>query len=64
MINTQDHTMISELASRKQELEKELQDLIQTFFEKNDSSFERVSVEMKLFEPEQMASIHILVKEN
>jgi len=55
--------MLSVMASRKQELEKELRELVQEFFATNDSTPESVSVEMKLFKPEQIGSIHILVKD-
>jgi hypothetical protein len=43
--------MIAVLAANKQELENELRERVQAFFEANDEAPESVSIEMKLIEP-------------
>lgn len=58
--------MIAVLAANKQELENELRERVQAFFEANDEALESVSIEMKLIEPSEgsdLSTIHILVKE-
>lgn len=58
--------MIEVLAAHKRELEKELRERVQAFFEVNDETPESVSIEMKLTTPEhsdELSTIHILVKD-
>jgi len=55
--------MIAALAAHKQDLEQELLERLQAFFAENDESPESISIEMKMFDSEQQASIHILVKD-
>lgn len=58
--------MIEVLAAHRQELEKELRERVQAFFEKNDEAPESISIEMKLTEADQKggsSSIHILVRD-
>lgn len=58
--------MIEALSAHKQELENELRERVQAFFETNNESPESVSIEMKLTKPEQtngISTIKILVKD-
>ena len=58
--------MIEVLAAHRKELEKELRERVQAFFEKNDEAPESISIEMKLTEADQKdgsSSIHILVRD-
>lgn len=58
--------MINKLVAHKQELEAELQERVQAFFEKNNASPESVSIEMKLRKSgrdDNLSTIHILVKD-
>jgi len=58
--------MIDTLAIHKKELEKELRERVQAFFEANDEAPESVSIEMKLTKSDQdngSSAIHILVKD-
>jgi len=59
--------MIKILASKKSELEKELRERVQAFFEANDKTPQSVYIEMALNESEQsmeLSTIHILVKDS
>jgi len=58
--------MIEILAAHKRELENELRERVQAFFEANDETPESVSIEMKLAAPgkdNHLSTIHILVKD-
>ena len=55
--------MIKILATHQRELEAELRERVQAFFEANNEAPESVSIEMKLAEPSQDNHIHILIKE-
>lgn len=58
--------MVEILAAHKQELEIELRERIQAFFEANNEAPESVSIEMELAgsgEEEKLSTIHILVKD-
>ena len=57
--------MIEILAARKRELEKELQERIEVFFESTDQTPESVSINMKLTDLEEgnLPTIHIRIKD-
>jgi len=58
--------MIEKLIAHKRELERELQERVQAFFEANDVAPNSVSIEMKLTDPahgSQLSTIYILVKD-
>ena len=58
--------MIEVLATHQRELEKELRERVQAFFEANDEAPDSVSIEMKLTGHDQvngLSTIHILVKD-
>lgn len=59
--------MVEVLTAHKQEIEKELRERVQAFFDANDVPVERVSIEMKLSEIAQsgeLSTIHIRVKDS
>lgn len=59
--------MVEILAAHKKELEIELRERIQTFFQANDEYPESVSIEMALAgsgEVDTLSTIHILVKDS